>query len=250
MCDTRAVHASLLTRQFYTITFVFFFFFRLSVSFFDVIVSTKFKVSVFSFLLFVRLCRLCAFVLSSSLSSSDHYIELFVGKIERAPHKKGEKNSLFRVWVSESKKNVFSLSKLSFVSSSHFIHLHRGLHISLSSREVKTTTNDFYDDLDDDVFYLPFFFFSLFLSLSLSLFLFVWGNERIQFSDRFNICDTMIEFWSEDCCTLLLFITSRNDLTTTTFLSRRNEHLPFACYPPLQKERIKERWPRNAKPPS
>ena len=145
------------------------------------------------------------------------------------------------------KKNVFSLPTVLCLIHHHII----GLHISLSSREVKTTRPDFYDDLhDDDVFYLPFFFFSLFLSLSLSFCLCVWGNERIQFSDRFNICDTMIEFWSEDCCTLLLFITSQNDLTTTTFLSRRNEHLPFVCYPPLQKERIKERWPRNAKPPS
>ena len=59
-----------------------------------------------------------------------------------------------------------------------------------------------------------------------------------------------LEFWSEDCCTLLRFITSRNDLTTTTFLSRRNERSPFVCDPPPQKERIKERWPRNAKPPS
>ena len=147
------------------------------------------------------------------------------------------------------KKNVFSLPTVLCLIHHHII----GLHISLSSREVKTTRPDFYDDLDYDsvIFFAPFLFF-LFISLSLSLFLFVCLGKRTDsiFGSFFNMCDTMIEFWSEDCCTLLRFITSRNDLTTTTFLSRRNERSPFVCDPPPQKERIKERWPRNAKPPS
>ena len=93
-------------------------------------------------------------------------IELFVGKIEREHDtKRGKTMHCLGFRYPSQKKNVFSLSKPSFVSSSHFIHPHRGLRTSLSSREVKTTTNDFYDDLDDD----GLFFFSL----SLSLFMFV-----------------------------------------------------------------------------
>ena len=184
MCDTRAVHASPLTRQFYAITFVFFFFFffffRLSVSFFDVIrSSTKFKV--FSFLLFVRkLCRvLCAFALSSSLSSSDHYIRaLFVGKFERARNalKRGKKIHCLGSGYPSQTKNVFSLPTVLCLTHHHHVI---GLHVSLSSREVKTTRPDFYDDLDyDSVIFALFLFFSLYFSLSLSLFLFVCLGKR------------------------------------------------------------------------
>ena len=106
---------------------------------------------------------------------------------ESATLKKGGKMHCLGFKYPVRKKNVFSLPTVLCLIHHHII----GLHISLSSREVKTTRPDFYDDLhDDDVFYLPFFFFSLFLSLSLSFCLCVRGNERIQFSDRFLLCVT------------------------------------------------------------
>lgn len=148
-----------------------------------------------------------------------------------------------------SQKKTFSLPTVLCLTHHHII----GLHVSLSSREVKTTRPDFYDAIyTTTTFFISLSFFSLYFSLSLSLFLFVCSGKRTDsiFGSFFNTCDTMIEFWSEDCCTLLRFITSRNDLTTRTFLSRRNERSPFVRDPPPQKERIKERWPRNAKPPS
>ena len=73
------------------------------------------------------------------------------------------------------KKNVFSLPTVLCLIHHHII----GLHISLSSREVKTTRPDFYDDSDyDSVIFISLSFFSLYFSLSLSLFVCVFGETN------------------------------------------------------------------------